>query len=257
MKWIDTHSHIYQDDFDGDIEDVIKNANEAGIYKIFLPNVDTNSIERMHKLSDRFPSVCHPMMGLHPTSVNSSYEKELKFIRSHFNTRKYIAVGEIGLDLYWDKTRLKEQIAAFEEQLRWSIDLGLPVVIHNREAFPYVMDSLHRVGIKDLNGVFHSFGGSREEIGSVLDLPGFMVGINGVTTFKKAAFSEYLAEEVPLDRIILETDSPYLAPVPYRGKRNEPVYMLKTAEKLSQLYDLSMEELSWQTTANALRLFGC
>lgn len=255
MKWIDTHSHIYQEDFDADIEQIIANARQHDIDKILLPNIDSDSISRMHQLCKKFPSECYPMMGLHPTSINLSYPDELKIIRKHLENHPYIAIGEIGIDLYWDKTYLKEQIIAFEEQLKWSVEFDIPVVIHNRESFPYIMDSLHKIGTDKLRGVFHSFGGTQDELRSILEIPSFLIGINGVITFKNSSLKDYITD-APLNRIVLETDAPYLAPVPYRGKRNEPVYMLKSAEKLAEIYNITLEELSGQTTENAVKLFG-
>ncbi len=254
MELIDTHTHIYQNDFNEDIVEVIERAQSKGIYKFFLPNVDVESIPLLHNLCDRYPDICFPMMGLHPTSVKELYSVDLIKIKNQFRLKKYIAVGEIGIDLYWDKTFLKEQKIAFEEQLRWSIDFNLPVVIHTRDAFQEVIESIERVGANQLRGVFHSFGGSREELEKVLLLDNFMIGINGVVTYKNSTLKNYLAI-FPLERIVLETDAPYLAPVPYRGKRNEPVYLIKIAEKLSEIYQVSIEDVAKITTQNALNLF--
>ena len=254
MSLVDTHTHIFLEDFDADLQDVVLRAEEAGIKRLCLPNIDTDSIERLHALCDLFPAVCFPMMGLHPTSVGTDYRKKLDAIRSLFEQRKYIAVGEIGIDLYWDKTYLKEQKTAFEEQLRWSVDLDLPVAIHTREAFPEVFDSLSKIGSDRLRGVFHSFGGSREELEEILKFKNFRIGINGVVTYKKADFRDYLPL-ANLDRIVLETDAPYLSPVPYRGKRNEPAYIVKVAEKLAEVYDVPLTEIIAQTSANAENLF--
>jgi len=195
------------------------------------------------------------MAGLHPTSVKDRYKQDLNIIKAGLNQRKYIAIGEIGLDLYWDKTFIKEQIDAFEEQLRWSIDWNLPVVIHTREAFPQVFESLYKIGVDQLRGVFHSFGGSREELEEISRCKNFMVGINGVITYKKATFREYLPL-LPPERIILETDSPYLSPTPFRGKRNEPAYLLPIAAKVAEIYNLPVETLAEITTENTRRLFN-
>lgn len=255
MYLVDTHTHIFLEEFDEDVNEVLIRAREAGVKKFYLPNVDVETIARLHKLTDIYPSVCFPMMGLHPTSVDPDFRKNLDIIYSQFRKRKYFAVGEIGIDLYWDKTYLKEQKIVFEEQLRWSRDLQLPVVIHTRDAFPEVFTSLHKVGVDGLRGVFHSFGGSREELKEIMQLENFFVGINGVVTYKNAHFREYLPI-MPLDRVLLETDAPYLAPVPYRGKRNEPAYILKVAEQLADVYNTSVEEIAKQTTVNAGCLFG-
>jgi len=254
-RWVDTHSHIYQEDFETDIDDVMTKAQQAGISRILLPNIDLRSIEPMHRLCENYPGICFPMMGLHPTSIKADSQIELKEIKSFFLKRKYIAVGEIGIDLYWDKTFLKEQIHAFEEQLRWSLEFNLPVVIHTRDSFPYVFESLQNIGIEKVRGVFHSFGGSREELEQILPFENFMIGINGVVTFKNSKLRDYLAL-APLSRIILETDAPYLTPVPYRGKRNEPSFLLKTAETVAEVYGVSKKSLANQTSTNANRLFG-
>lgn len=255
MYLIDTHTHIFVEEFDTDIAEVIQRAGDAGVQKFCLPNIDKESIGRLHTLSDKYPLLCYPMMGLHPTSVGSNYQEDLTEIKSWFGKRKYIAVGEIGLDLYWDKTYLKEQIEAFEEQLRWSIEFGLPVAIHTREAFPYVFESLYRVGVDKLKGVFHSFGGSEEELKEIISCRNFMVGINGVVTYKKSDFRDYLPL-IPMERVLLETDAPYLSPVPYRGKRNEPAYIVNVAEKLAEVYGLPYETIVEKTTRNAEVLFG-
>jgi TatD DNase family protein len=254
MYLVDTHTHIYAEEFDADRDEMIRRATEAGVATFCLPNIDVESIDRLHALCNQYPGTCFPMMGLHPTSVGSGYEKDLGIIRAELEKRKYMAIGEIGMDLYWDKTYLKEQVAVFEEQLRWSIDRDLPVAIHSREAFPYVFESLYKIGVDKLRGVFHSFGGSREELEAALDCPGFSLGINGVITYKKATFRDYLPL-APIERIVIETDAPYLAPVPYRGKRNEPAYLKAIVQKLAEVYPLSEETIAAKTTENARRLF--
>jgi len=254
MYLIDSHTHIFLEEFDSDRDIVIQRAIEAGVELFLLPNINVESIEQVHRLSDQYPDCCFPMMGLHPTSVNTGFQSELEEIKAAIKKRKYIAIGEIGIDLYWDKTFLKEQICAFEEQLRWSIDYDLPVVIHTREAFPQVLESLHKIGVDKLRGVFHSFGGTEEELKEILFCKNFMIGINGVITYKKANFRDYLPL-FPLERIILETDAPYLTPTPFRGKRNEPAYIIHVAEKLAELYNVSVEKIAEVTSGNARRLF--
>ncbi len=256
MYLIDTHSHIYQIDFDEDKDDVITRARQCGIGKILLPNIDKASVSQIQTTCNQYPDYCYPMMGLHPTSVNADFRTEMEYIRKQFedNHYQYIAVGEIGLDLYWDQTFLREQIAAFEEQLRWSIELQLPVVIHSRNAFLQVIECIRRVGAHLLRGVFHSFGGSEEELHTILQMENFMIGINGVATFKNSTLREHL-HYAPLNRILLETDAPYLAPVPYRGKRNEPSYMVETAKKLAEIYQMDVEQIACKTTQNAKNLF--
>jgi TatD DNase family protein len=254
MYLVDTHTHIYLEEFDADLPEVIRRASETGVEKFCLPNIDAASIDRLTAVCGQYPGSCFPMMGLHPTSVDAGYQKELAIIRGELEKRKYIAVGEIGLDLYWDKTFIKEQIEAFEEQLRWSIELDLPVAIHAREAFPCIFESLHKIGADKLRGVFHSFGGSREELEEALQCRNFLLGINGVVTYKNAGFREYLPL-APVERIVLETDAPYLTPVPFRGKRNEPAYLSYILRQLAEIYQLPEESIAEKTTANAERLF--
>lgn len=254
MYLVDTHTHIFLEEFDSDLNKVVCSASEVGVRKMLLPNIDTTSLDRLHYVSDNHQDICLPMMGLHPTSVNADYRNDLSVIFSQFGLRNYVAVGEIGIDLYWDKSFLKEQKEAFEEQLRWSIELDLPVAIHTREAFPEVFDSLYKVGVDRLRGVFHSFGGSREELEEALKCRNFYLGINGVVTYKNAHFRDYLSL-APIERILLETDAPYLSPVPYRGKRNEPAYILKVAEKLAEVYNVPLSVIAERTTENARSLF--
>ena len=254
MYLIDSHTHIFLEEFDSDRDLIIKRARDAGVEMFCLPNIDVESIERVHSLSDQYPTWCYPMMGLHPTSVKAGFQRDLSIIKAGLNKRKYIAIGEIGIDLYWDKTFIKEQISAFEEQLLWSIDYNLPVAIHTREAFPQVFESLYKIGVDRLHGVFHSFGGRRKELEEIMLCKNFMIGINGVITYKKANFSEYLPL-LPLERIILETDSPYLSPTPFRGKRNEPAYLLNVASKLAEIYNLPVDKIAEVTSENARRLF--
>ncbi len=251
---IDTHTHVYLEEFDEDREETLIRSRQAGIERLLLPNVDLETIGPMHELCDLHPDFCFPMMGLHPTSVGASWEEDLKPVRSWFGKRRYIAVGEIGIDLYWDKTYIEEQKLAFIEQLRWSIELDLPVVIHTRDAFSEVFECIQVVGAHHLRGVFHSFGGTREELERALAYEHFLLGINGVVTFKNSGFRDYL-NLAPIERIVTETDAPYLTPVPFRGKRNEPAYIRYTVEMLSQIYGLSYEEVAEQTRGNACRLF--
>lgn len=254
MKIIDTHSHIYAEEFDNDISDVINRAQLIGVKKILLPNIDSTSIDRLHSLSDKYPNYCIPMMGLHPTSVNENWQSALSIAREYLSKRSYIAIGEIGMDLYWDKTFEKEQKLAFEEQLRWSIDYNLPVAIHSRDAIMECIECILNVGKEKLRGVFHSFGGSIEELEAILSLNNFLLGINGVVTFKNSNLSEVL-QNTDLSHIIIETDAPYLSPVPYRGKRNESSYTIKVVEKLAETYNMTPDEVGNITTENAKQLF--
>lgn len=254
-KIIDTHSHIYSEEFDADIDEVIIRAKQSGVERILMPNVDVLSLERLHSLSDRYKNYCIPMMGIHPTSVKEDWESQLQEIKSQFDQRQYIAVGEIGIDLYWDKTFEQEQKFVFEEQLRWSIDYNLPVAVHSRDAIAECVQCIRSVGAEKLRGVFHSFGGTVDELASIKSLKNFRLGINGVVTFKNSTLSTVL-QETDLSQIIIETDAPYLAPVPYRGKRNESSYTVKVVEKLAEIYNISADEVGEITTENAKVLFG-
>lgn len=254
MGLIDTHCHLYLEDFDPEQELLIEEAKASGIERLLMPNVDLSTIDRMHALCDQHPDFTLPMMGFHPTSVDEHYAESLRHTEQWLGKRSYCAIGEIGIDLYWDKTYLKEQQEVFEEQLRWSIDLDLPVAIHTREAYPEVLNCIYKVGADRLYGVFHSFTGTREELDEVEKLSRFMIGINGVVTFKNAHLDERI-QDFPLDRILLETDAPYLSPVPYRGKRNLPVYIWKTAEKLGNIWNLPTEQIVEATQKNAIRQF--
>lgn len=254
MKLIDTHNHLYLEEFDPEQDALVDAALKSGIDTLLLPNVDLTTIDRMHNLCDRFPGFAYPMMGLHPTSVDEHYAEALKKTESYLGKRPYCAIGEIGIDLYWDKTYLKEQKIVFEEQLKWSIDLRLPVAIHTRDAYPEVLESIHKVGADKLTGVFHSFTGTITDLEEIKKLKKFKLGINGVITFKNSKLSDTILS-TDINSIVLETDAPYLAPVPYRGKRNEPIYIWKTAEKVADTYGLTLDETVEITRKNALDLF--
>ena len=254
MYLVDTHTHFYFEEFDADLPEVILRAFEAGVVAFCLPCTEVASLPRIQAVCDRYPGRCFPMIGLHPTSVGPDCSRDLAILRTELDKRPCIAVGEIGIDLYWDKTHLREQTEVFEEQLRWRIEKDLPVVIHTRKAFPQVFESLHKTGIDKIRGVFHSFGGNREDMEEALRYPNFLLGINGVVTYKNAGIRDFLSL-APLDRIVLETDAPYLPPVPYRGKRNEPAFMTMTALKLAEIYDVPVETIAEKTTQNAMRLW--
>ena len=255
MKLIDTHNHIYLEDFDPEQDILIREAQESGIDTLLLPNVDLETVDRLHDLCARYPDFAFPMMGLHPTSVKENYASDLRQIESYLHKHTYCAIGEIGIDLFWDKTYKKQQIEVFEEQLRWSADLGLPVAIHGREAFPYIMESIYKVGPEKLSGVFHCFGGTVEELAEITRLERFKIGINGIVTFKKSTLPEVL-RSATIDQVVLETDAPYLSPVPYRGKRNEPAYIWRTAEKVAEIFQVSLEDCVKSTRVNALEVFN-
>lgn len=255
MSIIDTHSHIYDKRFDEDIDTVIERAKAAGVSHILMPNIDIASIEKVNRYAERYKGYCLAMMGLHPTDVTDTWEQDLIEIKKQFSIHKYIGVGEIGIDLYWDKSKLKEQAAAFEEQLRWSREFGLPVSIHCREAISESIQCIKNVGASGLRGVFHSFGGNEEELQAILGLDNFYIGVNGSVTYKNSALPGVLSG-TDINHIIIETDAPYLPPVPYRGKRNEPSYTIYIAQKLSDIFNISVEMVEDATSANAKRLYS-
>lgn len=252
---IDTHSHIFEPDFADDLPEVIARAKEVGVEKIFMPNIDDTSVDAMLGVCSQYPGYCFPMLGFHPTSVDADAMPKVKEMKKRLTEgHPYIAIGEVGLDLYWDKTYIKEQQMVLEEQIQWALEWELPLVIHCREAFPELFDVLKPYKETKLTGVFHSFTGTVNEAMELLDYSRFMVGINGVVTFKKNTLPEAL-KVLPLERLVLETDSPYLAPVPFRGKRNESSYVKRVAVKLAELYGVEIGEVERQTTANALKVF--
>lgn len=252
---IDTHSHIFGPEFTDDLPEVIARAKEVGVEKVFMPNIDDTSIDAMLEACRQYPGYCYPMIGFHPTSVDADSMPKVKEMKKYLiEGHPYIAVGEVGLDLYWDKTYIKEQQEVLEEQIQWALEWELPLVIHCREAFPELFQVLRSYKDTKLTGVFHSFTGTVEEAEELLGYSRFMVGINGVVTFKKSTLPDAL-KILPLERLVLETDSPYLAPVPYRGKRNESAYVKRVAVKLAELYEMEIGEVERKTTANALKVF--
>jgi TatD DNase family protein len=255
MSFIDTHSHIYLPEFDADRLEVISRAQAAGITHIVLPNVDQSTLSQLLSLEATDPAYFHPAIGIHPTSINKDYANELAWVKRELDRRSYCAIGEVGIDLYWDTTFRDEQIIAFEQQLQWAVEYRLPVIIHQRNAFEEVMASVEKFNCPELRGVFHSFGGTLDEAQRMIALENFYLGINGVVTFKNSTLSTVLSS-VSLDRLVLETDAPYLSPVPYRGKRNESSYMVLVAQKLSEIYHITLEETGEVTSRNALQLFG-
>jgi len=251
---IDTHTHLYLEQFDQDRDQVIQNAKDAGIEKFFLPNIDVNSISGLMALAEQYPNVCYPMMGLHPCSVEAGFEIELQKIYDALSNQAIIAIGEIGIDLFWDKTTLPLQREAFRIQVKWAKDMNLPIVIHARDSYNELFEELNVLNDERLSGVFHCFKGSLQQAEKILSYGNFYLGIGGVSTFKNSGLNTVLPQ-VPLDRIILETDSPYLAPAPHRGKRNESAYTALVAQHLSHLLNKSLEEIASITTQNALNLF--
>jgi len=255
--FVDSHTHIYLDDFSADFDAMISRARGAGVKYYLLPNIDTGSIPAVHRIADRLPDHAFPMMGLHPCSVKDDFKEQLSVIERHLfqPVRRYIAVGEIGIDLYWDKTTLDKQIEAFEQQIGWAKALGLPVVIHVREAFDETFAVVDRLHDERLKGVFHCFAGTREQAQHIMEYGTFKMGIGGVLTFKNGQIDRFISEIDP-SYLILETDAPYLAPVPFRGKRNEPAYIALVAEKLAMCYGLPVEDIGAITSRNCEDLFG-
>lgn len=253
--FIDSHSHLYVEEFDHDRDEVIQRAKDVGIEAVLLPNIDVDSIMRLKESLDSYQGYCFGMMGLHPGSVKHDWQEQLQVIHHELVQGGYIAIGEIGMDLYWDQSFLQEQRAAFTTQLNWAKEMNLPVVIHARDAFQEIFDILdveHEP--EKLSGVFHCFTGNESEAAKILTYQTFSIGIGGVATYKKSALPEVL-KQIPINKIILETDSPYLPPVPYRGKRNESSWLLYVAEKLADTYGLSAEEIGDITSRNANNLF--
>ena len=256
MRLIDTHSLLFLEEFSEDLPQVIERARSAGVTHIFMPNIDSTTIDSMLSVCNTYNDYCFPMIGLHPTSVNADYEKELEIVARELRSfNKYIAIGEVGMDLYWDKTFLKEQQIVLDKQINWALEYDLPVVIHCRDAFGYIYNVLEPYKNTSLKGVFHSFTGTDDEAARILEFSGFLIGINGVVTFKKSRLPEVLTK-IPLEKIVLETDSPYLTPVPNRGKRNESAYVKDTLMKVSDIYRMSPEAVGRVTSENALKVFG-
>jgi len=252
MHFIDTHTHLYAEEFSQDRETLIRKAINNGITRFYLPNIDSESIDPMLELEKQFPDNCFPMMGLHPCSVKANVEDELTLVKDWLDRRKFAAVGEIGIDLYWDKTFLKEQQHAFRFQITLALQHHLPVVIHCRESFEQIIEVLNE--FPELpKGIFHCFSGTYDQAKQVL-AKGFFLGIGGVLTFKNSGLDKVI-ENVDLQHLLLETDAPYLAPVPFRGKRNEPSHLLEVVKKLAEIKKVTVEQVGNITTANAKSLF--
>lgn len=255
MRIIDTHSHLYGNEFADDLNNVVERARQQQVEKIFLPNINESTVEAMLSLCSRWPGFFYPMLGLHPTDVKDDYPAVLdRMQRRLVGPHPFIAIGEVGLDYYWDRSFYKEQQEALIRQVEWAVSCGLPLMLHTRSAHREMMNLLSPYKEKGITGVFHSFGGSVDEAEELLSFDGFMLGINGVLTFKKSELSETL-RHIPLDRVVVETDAPYLSPVPFRGKRNESSYIYYTLLKLADVYKESIETVAEVTRANALRVF--
>ena len=254
MQIIDTHTHLYLDQFKQDIDKVISRAKENGVSKFIFPAIDSSHFQNMHNLKNRYPENIYLMTGLHPTDVKENYKQELDFITKTLKNHNYVAIGEIGIDLYWDKSFLKQQQEAFRFQIRLAIKNDLPIVIHCREAFDEIFEILNQENCDTLRGIFHCFTGDLNQAKKAISL-GFLLGIGGVVTFKNGGIDKFL-NQIDLNHIVLETDSPYLAPVPHRGKRNESSYIIYVLEKLSELYKIPKEEIALVTTNNAKKMFS-
>lgn len=252
---IDTHTHLYSEQFDNDRAETIQRAIDKGVEQFFLPAIDSETHRKMLDLEAQYPDKIHAMMGLHPCSVQpESWEKELQIVETWLNNRPFCAIGEIGIDLYWDKSTLDIQVKAFEQQIDWAIEKDLPIVIHTRDSFDETFEVLERKKHPKLRGIFHCFSGNLEQAQHAIDL-NFILGIGGVVTFKNGKIDQFL-NQIPLDKIVLETDSPYLPPVPFRGKRNESAYLDLVAGKLVDVYKKDFAEINQVTTENALRVFS-
>lgn len=254
MQFIDTHTHLYLEEFDADRSEMLSRAIQAGVGIFLLPNIDKASLPAMLSLCDAWPDHCLPMIGLHPTSVKDDYENELSLIDQQLSKRKFFAIGEIGIDLYWDKTHLEQQQIVFRHQLKIAKALHLPVAIHMRNSFEQVFAILREEADSSLRGVFHCFSGSIQQAKRVTEI-GFLLGIGGVVTFKNSGLQEVI-KETSLEHLVLETDAPFLAPDPFRGKRNESSYIPIIAEKIASLKNIPLSEVAAITTENATVLFN-
>lgn len=255
IELIDTHSHLYDSAFADDIDSVIGNALGYGVSAIVLPAIDSSTHAAQHALCQKHPGLLTQMIGVHPTSIAENYHSELEAVEKHLSSapHRYVAIGEIGLDYYWDTTYSRQQVHALEQQLRWANQYHKPVCLHIRNAYTEMLEVLTHIEV-ERKGVFHCFSGTADEAQKAIDM-GYLLGIGGVVTFKKSALAD-IVREVPLDKIVLETDSPYLAPTPFRGKRNESAYCKIVAEKVAELKNTTLEEVAAATSANAKRLFG-
>ena len=254
MKIIDTHTHLYLKQFKDDIDKVIQRSIDKGINKFIFPAIDSTHFDDMHDLRNKYPGSIYLMSGLHPVDVKENFKEELEFVVNSLKSHSYVAIGEIGIDLYWDKTYLKQQQEAFEFQIRLAIKHDLPIVIHCREAFDEIFEILDKENCDKLRGVFHCFTGTLDQANRAIQL-GFKLGIGGVVTFKNGGIDKFL-NRIDLNHIVVETDSPYLAPVPYRGKRNESSYITYVIDKLSEIYGLPIKEIASVTTKNAEKVFA-
>jgi TatD DNase family protein len=250
----DTHIHLYAEEFNGDRKELIQKAIENGVSRFFLPNIDSTTLSALLNLQQQFPANCFPMMGLHPCYVNEGYKKELATVEKQLTLGNYCGIGEIGMDLYWDKTFVKQQEAAFEKQIAWASELNLPVSIHSRNATAETISLLKKNSHLKVRGVFHCFSGTLEQAEQVIEM-GFYLGIGGVITYKKSGLDNII-QNIDLKHIVLETDAPYLPPTPHRGKRNIPEYLHLISQKIAEVKNISLEETASITTSNSRLIFN-
>jgi TatD DNase family protein len=255
MHLTDTHTHLYLPNFSNDIDKVIERAVNTGITKMFLPNIDIESISSIKKLTSAYPENCFPMMGLHPASVDGNFENDMKLIEDELITGKYYAVGETGIDLYWDKKYKNEQIISFQRQIELSREHKLPLIIHARESFNEIFTVLKDYKNSGIKGIFHAFTGTVDQANHIINEFGFKLGIGGIVTFKNSGLDK-VVKDINIEHIVLETDSPFLAPVPRRGRRNESSYLFYIAEKIAGIYKLNPDKVAEITTQNAKDIFG-
>lgn len=254
MYLVDTHCHLYSKDFKNDIDAVMQRAVAAGVQKFYLPAIDSSVIDNMLAFEEKYKSNCFAMMGVHPCSINANYKEELSIAEEWLHKRKFAAVGEIGLDFYWDKTFTEQQYDAFNVQMQWALQRNMPIVIHSRNAMPQTIAAVKPFAGKGLRGIFHCFSGTHADAEQITGM-GFLLGIGGVITYKNGGLPEAI-QNIPMEYLVLETDTPYLAPVPYRGKRNESSYIPYIAQKLAAIKNITVEEVALITTANAEKIFG-
>ncbi|MCX6295274.1 MAG: TatD family hydrolase [Bacteroidetes bacterium] len=255
MTLTDTHTHLYSKDFDLDRSALIQNAIDKGITRLFMPNVDSVSIPGMFQVEKQYPSNCFAMMGLHPCSVNADYQHELQVVEYWLNKRKFVGVGEIGIDLYWDKTFFVQQQDAFRIQIQLAKKFNLPYIIHSRNSFDEVMEIVSEFKLDNLKSIFHCFSGNVEQAKQVIESGNFKLGIGGVVSFKNSGLDK-VVEAIDLKHLVLETDAPYLAPVPHRGKINHPEYLLLIAKRIAEIKNISVEEVAAVTTQNSIDIFN-
>lgn len=254
LKLIDTHTHLYLNDFAADIDEVIKRASDEGVEKFYLPAIDSSEIQNIFSLEEKYPDKCIAMTGLHPCSVKENYKEELDVIHQWLQRRKFAAIGEIGLDFYWDKTFAEQQYEVFHQQIKWALQFNLPIVIHTRNTMQETIDAVKEYSGKGLRGIFHCFSGSYQNALEIIDA-GFYLGIGGVVTYKNSGLAE-VVKQINLEHIVLETDAPYLTPVPFRGKRNESSYLKYIVEKIAEIKNISAEQVGNITTKNAENIFN-